>query len=129
MALTIYGSPRSRTQRVLWMAAELGLDFEHIPLEFDDPALKSAEFLALNPAGAVPTIVDDEFALAESLAINLYLAKKYGSQPVRGSSMLIPRSSGTTWAWICQGISSKAMLAAMKRSLLLKKNSPSRLRA
>ena len=79
MALTIYGSPRSRTMRVLWAAAELGLDYVHVPLAFDDPALKEATFLGLNPAGAVPTIVDDGFALAESLAINLYLAKKYGA--------------------------------------------------
>jgi glutathione S-transferase len=79
MALTIYGSPRSRTMRVLWAAAELGLDYVHVPLAFDDPKLKSAEFLKLNPAGAVPTIVDDGFALSESLAINLYLAKTYGA--------------------------------------------------
>ena len=79
MALTIYGSPRSRTMRVLWAAAELGLDYVHVPLAFDDPKLKSAEFLKLNPAGAVPTIVDDGFALSESLAINLYLAKAYGA--------------------------------------------------
>jgi glutathione S-transferase len=59
MALTIYGSPRSRTMRVLWMAAELDLEFEHDPVAFDDPWLKSDEFLQLNPAGAIPTIEDD----------------------------------------------------------------------
>jgi glutathione S-transferase len=78
MALTIHGSSRSRTLRVLWMAAELGLDYEHDPVAFDDPALKSPQFLRLNPAGAIPTIEDDSFALAESLAINLYLAKRHG---------------------------------------------------
>ena len=77
MALTIHGSPRSRTLRVLWMAEELGLDYEHGPVAFDDPRLKSPDFLSLNPAGAIPTIEDDGFALAESLAINLYLAKKH----------------------------------------------------
>src|SRR5258708_34641103 len=77
MALTIHGSPRSRTMRVLWMAAELGLEFEHDPVAFDDPRLKSEAFLRLNPAGAIPTIEDDGFALSESLAINLYLAKRH----------------------------------------------------
>ena len=81
MALIIYGSPRSRTLRVLWAAAELGLDYQHIPLEADDPALKGEYFLRLNPAGAIPTIVDDGFALSESMAINLYLAKTYGGAP------------------------------------------------
>jgi glutathione S-transferase len=78
MALTIYGSPRSRTMRILWTAEELGLDYQHVPVGWDDPWLKSDAFLRINPAGAIPAIVDDGFALAESLAINLYLCKRYG---------------------------------------------------
>lgn len=99
MALTIYGSPRSRTMRVLWMAAELGLEYTHVPLAFDDPRLKQADFLRINPAGAVPAIVDDGFALAESLAINLYLAKKYGTG---GSTPLYPgtpEGEAEVWRW------------------------------
>ncbi len=65
--------------RVLWMLAELGLEYAHEPLEWSDPALKTSDFLALNPAGTVPTLIDDGFALSESLAINLYLAKTYGA--------------------------------------------------
>ena len=76
--LTIFGSPRSRTMRVLWAAEELGLHYRHVPYEYDDPALKSREFLSLNPSGAVPTLVDGAVVVAESLAINLYLAKTYG---------------------------------------------------
>jgi glutathione S-transferase len=85
MGLTLYGSPRSRTMRVLWTLAELGLDFEHIPLAWDDPALKAPRFLALNPAGAVPVLVDDGVVVSESLAINLHLAKRHG-----GASSLYP---------------------------------------
>jgi glutathione S-transferase len=96
MALTLYGSPRSRTMRVLWMLAELGLDFEHVPLAFGAPELKSQEFLALNPAGAIPTLVDDGFALAESLAINLYLAKRYGSG---GLYPAAPQDEAQAWRW------------------------------
>ena len=64
--------------RVLWMAAELSLDYKLVPYEFDDPAIKHHDFLRLNPAGVIPTLVDGDFSLSESLAINLYLAKKYG---------------------------------------------------
>ena len=53
MALTLYGSPRSRTLRVLWMVQELGLEIQHIPLEWDDPHLKSDAYRKLNPAGAI----------------------------------------------------------------------------
>jgi glutathione S-transferase len=96
MTLTIYGSPRSRTLRVLWAAAELGLDYTHVPLASDDPKLKSAEFLKLNPAGAVPTIVDDGFALSESLAINLYLAKTYGAGRLYPAT---PQGEALAWRW------------------------------
>src|SRR5260370_17401662 len=75
--------------RVLWAAAELGLVYEHVPLASYDPALKLPHFLRINPAGTIPTIVDDGFALSESLAINLYLAKKYGSG---GAKALYPAS-------------------------------------
>jgi glutathione S-transferase len=121
MALTIYGSPRSRTLRVLWTAAELGLDYEHVPLAFDDPALKSAEFLKLNPAGAIPTIVDDGFALSESLAINLYLAKTYGAGSLYP---LTPHGEAQAWRWTvwAQGhlepwVQGDALLAKLQASM------------
>lgn len=99
MTLTIYGSPQSRTMRVLWMAAELDLAYDHIPLAFDDPALKQPEFRRVNPAGAIPTLVDNGFALSESLAINLYLAKKYNSD---GPAALYPatvEAEADVWRW------------------------------
>ena len=99
MALTIYGTPRSRTMRILWLAEELGLQYEHRPLGWDDPFLKTDDFLRLNPAGAIPTIVDDGFALGESMAISLYLGKKYGSA---GPSPLYPaglENEATVWRW------------------------------
>jgi glutathione S-transferase len=96
MALTIHGSSRSRTMRVLWMAAELGLEFEHDPIAFDDPHLKSLEFLRLNPAGAIPTIEDDGFALSESLAINLYLAKRHG---LGGLYPMALEDEAQVWRW------------------------------
>lgn len=85
--------------RVLWAAAELGLDYDHVPLAFDDPALKQPDFLAINPAGAVPAIVDDGFALAESLAINLYLAKKYGSEGPEALYPATPEGEAQVWRW------------------------------
>ncbi|MDO8409566.1 MAG: glutathione S-transferase family protein [Phenylobacterium sp.] len=99
MALQIIGSPRSRTMRTLWAAAELQLEYEHLPWSWDDPRLKDPEFLDMNPAGAIPTIIDDGFALSESLSINLYLAKKYGhGDPLR----LYPTSlegEARVWRW------------------------------
>jgi glutathione S-transferase len=96
MALTIYGTPRSRTMRVLWTAAELGLDYAHVPVTVDDPWLKSAEFLAISPNGAIPAVVDDGFALAESMAINLYLTKRYAIGALYPASL---PGEADAWRW------------------------------
>ena len=96
MALTIYGTPRSRTMRVLWTVAELGLAYELVPLAVDDPGLKSAEFLAISPNGTIPAIVDDGFALAESMAINLYLAKRYAAGALYPATLA---GEADAWRW------------------------------
>ena len=99
MALILYGSPQSRTTRVLWMLAELGVPFEHVPVGWDDPFLKTPDFLRINPAGRIPAIVDDGMALSESLAINLYLAKRYSAAGPQGLYPSSPQDEARTWSW------------------------------
>jgi len=77
--LRIYGSANSRTIRVLWMAGELGIAYEQKDWLPRSPETRTPEFRALNPNGRVPVIDDDGFVLSESMAINLYLAKKHRS--------------------------------------------------
>jgi len=76
--LKIYGSVKSRARRTLWMAGELGIPYQHIPYMPRSPQTRTPEFLAINPNGRIPAIDDDGFILYESMAINFYLAKKYG---------------------------------------------------
>ena len=77
--LKIYGIPRSRAFRTLWMAKELGLDYENVATDMGKGETRTPEFLAINPNGHIPAIDDDGFVLWESIAINLYLAKKHAS--------------------------------------------------
>jgi glutathione S-transferase len=77
--LKIYGIKGSRAVRTLWMCRELGLQFEQVQVNFADATTKTPEFLAANPNGKIPAIDDDGFQLWESMAINIYLAKKHGS--------------------------------------------------
>lgn len=73
--LEIYGVAASRTARNLWMAQELGLDFDHKQITTDNT--RKDDFLAINPNGQIPAIKDGELHLCESMAINLYLARKH----------------------------------------------------
>ena len=77
--LRLYGSAKSRAVRVLWMAGELGLTYDHQDWLPRAPETQTPEYRALNPNGRVPTIDDDGFILSESMAINFYLAKKHKS--------------------------------------------------
>lgn len=94
--LRIYGIARTRAFRALWMAMEIGLDYEHLPIEIGDAGARSPEFLALNPNGRLPFIDDDGFVLFESLAITLYLAKKYANGILYPSAL---EDEAKAWQW------------------------------
>jgi glutathione S-transferase len=97
--LKIYGTSRSRSTRVLWAAEELGLKYEHIPTQVQDA--KKPEFLKINPNGHVPAIDDDGLVLCESVAINLYLAEKYGKAPLWPSNI---SDKGRVFQWSFWGM-------------------------
>jgi len=77
--LKIYGIARTRAFRVLWTAEELGIDYEHIAIETGPAGARQPGYLAVNPNGRLPAIDDDGFIMWESLAINIYLAKKHAT--------------------------------------------------
>src|SRR5262249_18009184 len=58
------------------MLEECGVAYEHVRIPFAD--LSGAAYAGLNPNARVPTLIDGDLVLWESLAINLYLAQRYG---------------------------------------------------
>jgi glutathione S-transferase len=83
--LKLYGGAKNRGRRCYWLAKELGIEFEAVEIDLSCGQHRSPEFLRLNPNGQVPVLDDNGFILYESLAINLYLAKKQGG-PIAAAS-------------------------------------------
>jgi glutathione S-transferase len=75
--IKVYGVPMSRAMRVLWTLEEVGAPYELVSTSFVTDA-HAPSYLKINPNGRIPAIQDGEVTLFESLAINLYLARKYG---------------------------------------------------
>jgi glutathione S-transferase len=122
--LTIYGVYRSRASRNIWLANELGLPFNLAPVmqlyrlapEAAEGILhtKSPEFLKINPNGHVPAIDDDGVVLHESLAINLYLAKKHGG--ALAPANLVEDGEMTMWAlWAANEVEPNALTVLIHR--------------
>jgi glutathione S-transferase len=94
--LRIYGVARTRAFRALWIAKELGLDYEHVPIEIGEAGARRPPYLAINPNGRLPAIDDGGFTLWESLAITLYLAKKHAAGRLYPTTL---EGEAKTWQW------------------------------
>ena len=94
--LRIYGVARTRAFRAIWMAKELGLDYEHVPIEIGAAGARKPEYLAVNPNGRLPAIDDDGFVLWESQAITLYLAKKHSPGRLYPATL---EGEAKAWQW------------------------------
>lgn len=91
--LKLYGAARSRASIVQWYLEELEIPYEFILLDLQAKEHRQADFLAINPFGKVPAIVDGTVVLWESGAILLYLAERYG-----GAQTLEERALLAQWS-------------------------------
>jgi glutathione S-transferase len=97
--LKLYGTSKSRSARTLWALEELGLKYEHIPTEV--AKAKSPEHMKINPNGHLPALDDDGVILWETMAINMYLAEKYGKNSLWPASV---EDHGHTYKWSIWGV-------------------------
>jgi glutathione S-transferase len=73
----LFGISGSRALRAIWGIEEVGIDYEQVPVTFGADS-KTVDYLSVNPNGRIPTLIDGDLHLFESMAINLYLTKRYG---------------------------------------------------
>jgi glutathione S-transferase len=77
MSIILHHHPFSRAAGVVWMLEEVGVPYELRHVDIMKGAQKEKDFLALNPMGKLPTLVDGDVVVTESAAIGLYLADRY----------------------------------------------------
>lgn len=78
--ITVYGEGRGF--RVVWLLEEMGLPYRLREVDLLAGVQDDKAFLAVNPAGYIPALVDGDASLVESLAIMEYLIARYGPTPL-----------------------------------------------
>ena len=99
----LIGYAPSRVMRTIWMLTELGIPYEHDPIAANAPELKQPPYTDWNPNGRVPICIVDGFPVWESLAINLYLDRKFPS--AISLTTLEEQAQGMQWAlWVMSDV-------------------------
>lgn len=102
MAIKLYSWPRSSGTRVSWALEELGVPYEYVEIDPKKREHRTPQYLAVNPHGKVPAMVDGELTLFESGAIVLYLGDKYGVDrklwPAGSGQARVDAVCWTVWA-------------------------------
>ncbi len=115
--LRIYGTLKSRATRCLWMLDEVGQPYELVEKSAHPDDTRTAEYLRLNPNARIPTLVDGDLVVLESLAINLYLAQKYEGPMHAGSPEV--QALATQWSiWAVLELETLALDLLHHRELL-----------
>ncbi len=95
MSLEFYSNPQSRGRIVRWMLEEVGHPYETHVVDYG--AMKSAEYLAINPMGKVPSVVHDGHVVTEAAAIIAYLAETF---PTSGLLPLSDEERARYYRWM-----------------------------
>ena len=95
--MKLYEFAPTRSIRARWTLQELGVEFEAVSVNLLTGEHRQPEFLAINPAGKVPVLVDGDMVLSESIAIAVHLAEKY---PEKGLAPTDPCARAQLMRWL-----------------------------
>ncbi|ALK88244.1 glutathione S-transferase family protein [Limnohabitans sp. 63ED37-2] len=103
MTLKIYGIGPSRAARPIWTALELGVPFDLISTPYAGGATRTPEFLAVNPNGHIPVLIDERaegaITVWESMACALYIARVHGKADGQTIAPASPREEAEALRW------------------------------
>ncbi len=116
---TLYGTSQSRAARSLWVLEELGVKYTHVATAIGSGS-RAPEFLKINPNGHVPALEDGGEIFWESMAINLYLAEKYGKAPFWPASVA-ERGHAYQWSFWAMTETEPHLLTLLGHKLFLPK--------
>jgi glutathione S-transferase len=107
----------SSATRCQWMLEELGQPFELRVVNIENGESKKPEYLAINPNGMIPALVDGDFRLNESMAINFYLAERYGQSLL--PSTVEGRALAMQWSfWAITNVQPSLLTVLLHKMLL-----------
>ena len=96
-----------------WLLEEIGVPYELVRVAYDDGSMRTPEFLAINPMGKIPALVDGETIVTETTAITLYLADKYKTPNDLAPGIDHPlRGEYLRWVAFQSAVIDPAMMAA-----------------
>lgn len=113
--MKIWGVGTARTLRPIWVAQELGLDYELEPIGPRTGETQTADYTAMNRKQKVPFLIDGEVRLSESVAICRYLIEAYPSNELKPAVTLNDRVKEDEWCCYIYGEIDETSLYVMRR--------------
>ena len=113
--VTIWGVSTPRSLRPLWMAEELGINYEHKPIGPRTGETQTTEYQQLNQKKKIPFMQDGAVKVSESLAICRYLRDQYPSKQVLMPEDLVTRAKEDEWCCYIYGELDETSLYVMRR--------------
>jgi glutathione S-transferase len=107
--IVLHYAPRTRSFVALWLLEELGVPYELASFDLTTGHHKRPEYLALNPMGKVPVVVDHGTAISELGAIALYLADRYPGAKLAPAVDDPDRAAYLRWVFFASGVVEPAL--------------------
>jgi glutathione S-transferase len=111
MAVALYYHPYSRAAGTLWALEEVGQPYELKVVDIMKGEQKQPEFVAINPMGKLPTLVDGGLVVTESAAISLYLADRYAAGRLAPALDDPQRGTYLRWSFFAPSVIEPAVMA------------------